>query len=201
MSLPKVWTRQLYEAWGVALLVPAAVIAALLVLALGGGFGGLGALGQLVSGPAVPAGSALSAAVTPGVRGGHRGAGLLPVVPAAPLARRHVTASAVVSGRTSAPPVQGGTGVSSPARGRTGSGIGSGGRSAAPPPVKPPPSSTPPAPTPTPTPTAPLPALVNQVVAVGVSVTSKLPGPLGQLGTGVLQSLGQTLDSLLTPPS
>jgi hypothetical protein len=37
------------------------------------------------------------------------------------------------------------------------------------------------------------------VVAVGVAVTSKLPGSLGAIGTGALQSLGQTLDTLLAP--
>jgi hypothetical protein len=37
------------------------------------------------------------------------------------------------------------------------------------------------------------------VVAIGVSVTSKLPGPLGAIGTGALQSLGQTLNTLLAP--
>jgi hypothetical protein len=175
------------------------MIAALIVLALGGGFGGLSALGQLVSGPAVPV-SATAGATGPGTRASHRTAPLvLPVVPAAPATARAPTRLAATSPR---PGVRPGASGSS-AGGRTIQRLAPGGRSAAPP-VTPPPARTtqpPPPPTPTPAPVAPLPALVNQVVAVGVAVTSKLPDPVGALGTGVLQTLGQTLDTLLTPPS
>lgn len=209
MSLARAWTRQLYEAWGVALMGPAAVIAALIVLALGGGFGGLGALGQLVSGPAVPAGSVLAGGGPGGAAGRHAASGVLPVVPAAALARPRLARP-----RTSA------AGTSAPVRGHRARGsstaagagkqhvIARGHAYGEPPPRLPsrpaPPKPTP-APTPTPTPaptsTAPLPALVNQVLGGVESITSKIPGPLGQLGTGTLQGLGQTLDGILTPQS
>jgi len=56
MSLARAWTRQLYGASGAAVLAPATIIAAVAVLAVGGGFPGLGPLGQLFAVPAVPAG-------------------------------------------------------------------------------------------------------------------------------------------------
>ncbi|HWF24000.1 MAG TPA: hypothetical protein VG275_01030 [Solirubrobacteraceae bacterium] len=202
MTLARAWTRQLYGAWGVALLAPVTMIAALVVLALGGGFGGLGALAQLVSGPAVPAGSTVGSTVAGG-SAKHRTAPLvLPVVPTAPAAAPAATRVAATGPAPAVRPSGGGT----PARGGSGQRVSSGGGHGAPPPTAtPPPTPTPtpgptPTPTPAPSPVAPLPALVNGVVAVGVSVTSKLPGALGTLGTGILQSLGQTLDQILTPP-
>jgi hypothetical protein len=189
----------------VALLAPVTMIAALVVLALGGGFGGLGALAQLVSGPAVPVGSTFGSTAAGG-SAKHRTAPLvLPVVPTAPAAAPSGTRVAATSPAPSVRPSGGGT----PARGGSGQRVSSGGGHGAPTagaPGKPGPTAPPtpgptPTPTPAPSPAAPLPALVNGVVGVGVSVTSKLPGPLGTLGTGILQSLGQTLDQLLTPPS
>ena len=212
MTLARAWTRQLFGAWGVALLAPVTMIAALVVLALGGGFGGLGALAQLVSGPAVPVASTVGSTV-PGGSAKHRSAPLvLPVVPAAPAPAPGVTRVAATTPAGAGRP----GGGASPARGRSGGGadqgVTPGGGHGAPSQTGPPssgtgppaaqPSPTPsPAPTPPPAPVAPLPALVNGVVGVGVSVTSKLPGALGTLGTGILQTLGQTLDQILTPPS
>ncbi len=64
MSLARVWRRQLYGASTAALIVPSAMLAALLVLALGGGFNGVGVLGQLFAGPSlVPGGSVRRGAV------------------------------------------------------------------------------------------------------------------------------------------
>jgi len=55
MDLVGAWLRQLLRAGTAAAIVPVALLAALLVIALGsGGLGGLGSLGQLVAGPAVP---------------------------------------------------------------------------------------------------------------------------------------------------
>ena len=201
MTLAREWTRQLFQAWGVALLGPFTVIAALVVLAIGGGFGGLGALAQLVSGPAVPAGSALSAAA-PGARPGHRGApGLsLPVVPAAaPTSSKRVAATTprLVPAPTT-PSSPGGS--KAPGRG----GVSPGQRIAPTthiPTTTTGPTSTPPPPPTTPAPAAPLPALVNGVVSLGTSVTGALPAPLNQVGTQLLQGLGNTLDSILSPPS
>lgn len=190
-----------------ALLAPVTMIAALVVLALGGGFGGLGALGQLVSGPAVPVGSTVGSTLVLG-SAKHRTAPLvLPVVPTAPAAAPAGTRVAATAPASAVRPRGGG----SPTGGGTGQGVSPGrGHGGTPPTGAPPSTGAPPAqptptpsptPTPAPSPVAPLPALVNGVVGVGVSVTSKLPGPLGTLGTGILQSLGQTLDQILTPPS
>ena len=81
--------------------------------------------------------------------------------------------------------------------------IGSGGhgttlRAGAPPrtPTTPVPPVTPPA-----APPSAVRALVNTVVGVGVSVTSQLPAPVAGIGTGALESIGQTLNTLLAPQS
>jgi hypothetical protein len=47
------WIRQALRASGVAILVPAAVVAAIALSVVGGG-GGVGSLGQVLAGPAVP---------------------------------------------------------------------------------------------------------------------------------------------------
>lgn len=63
---------------------------------------------------------------------------------------------------------------------------GSGGRR---PPVAPPPSRPP----------APAPTLIDRVVGLGTAVTSRVPGPVGTLGTRVRQSPGTTLDRIVPP--
>ncbi|MEA2196597.1 MAG: hypothetical protein QOJ25_648 [Solirubrobacteraceae bacterium] len=204
MTLARAWTHQLYGAWGVALLAPVTMIAALVVLAIGGGFGGLGALGQLVSGPAVPVGSSAAGGASIG-QAKHRTTPLVLAVVPAPSATARTRAPATSPAGAVRPgaggsPGGGGTVQRVTPRG----GHGAPGPTRIAPPGKLPTPTPTPAPTPSPTPAppvAPLPALVNQVVAVGESVTSKLPGPVGALGSGVLQSLGQTLDQLLTPPA
>ena len=54
MTLARMWRRQLFAASSTALIVPSAMIAALVALALGGGFSQLGVLGQVFSGPPAP---------------------------------------------------------------------------------------------------------------------------------------------------
>jgi len=53
MGLVGVWLRQLLRAGTAAAIVPVAMLAALVVVLVGGGLGGLGSLGQLVSGPEI----------------------------------------------------------------------------------------------------------------------------------------------------
>ncbi len=67
MTLARVWRRQLLGASTAALIVPSAMLAALLALALGGAFGGVGVLGQLFAGP--------SLSLPQGVAGAHAGGG------------------------------------------------------------------------------------------------------------------------------
>ena len=73
MSLARVWRRQLYGASTAALIVPSAMLAALLVLAVGGAFSGVGVLGQLFAGPSLPGGSPGASASSGGGRGASRG--------------------------------------------------------------------------------------------------------------------------------
>ena len=56
MSLARVWRRQLLGASTAALIVPSAMLAALVALALGGAFRGVGVLGQLFAGPSLALG-------------------------------------------------------------------------------------------------------------------------------------------------
>lgn len=62
MDLVGAWLRQLLKAGTAAALVPAFLVAALVVVLVGaGGFGGLGSLGQLLSGPQVTPAERLAA--------------------------------------------------------------------------------------------------------------------------------------------
>ena len=197
MSLARAWRRQLYGASTVALIVPSAMLAALIVLALGGGFGRLGVLGQVFAGPPAP-----SAA----------GAGASGVGPAAALVAgrsRPVTRSGgAAPGRGGArviPVSSGGTGgavapvggvapiLSGPGRtpvpsrpAPTGSGSGSGS------------GSGPSQPTPRPGP-SPRPTVVDQVVKVLTPVTEQVPAPAGPAVTQAVQSAGAAADGLLPP--
>ncbi|CAA9494861.1 MAG: hypothetical protein AVDCRST_MAG67-1613 [uncultured Solirubrobacteraceae bacterium] len=63
MDLVGAWLRQLLKAGTAAALVPAAIVAALVVVLIGaGGFGGLGSLGQLLTGPQVTPAERLASA-------------------------------------------------------------------------------------------------------------------------------------------
>jgi hypothetical protein len=53
MDLVRAWRRQIFGVSLVVALIPASVVAALLVLAIGGGFGRVADLGQVFTGPAV----------------------------------------------------------------------------------------------------------------------------------------------------
>ena len=96
MTLARVWRRQLLSASTAALIVPSAMLAALVALALGGAFGGVGVLGQLFAGPSLSLGGP-TAGAHPGSGGSGSGARAsatsLPVIPAvapAPAVRRPV---------------------------------------------------------------------------------------------------------------
>ena len=176
-------------------MAPATMIAALVVLAFSGSFGGFGALGQLLSGPAVPVGSSLA--------GGQEA----PAAPTAPLPvvpTSAPTAAAALRAARSSPggehpgrggPSGGGSRPSGPGGGGTGQFAG-GGHGVVPPPPRTPTPKPNPTPTP-PTPTGPVTSVVNKVLGVGEAVTGALPAPVAQVGTGALQSLGQTLNKLL----
>jgi hypothetical protein len=163
-----------------AAIVPALLVASLVVLAVAGGFGGLSALGQAFSGPSVPA------SVLAGGPGGTVTRPLPPRLVAAlssPPAATRSASGAVVAPTTSGggpratprPPVS----SAPPARGR--------------PPAQSPTGGSPQATRPGP---GPQPTLVDNVVAAGTSVTSRLPGPVGPAASNTLQQAGSTLDSI-----
>lgn len=189
MSLVREWRRQVSTASGAALVVPLAVFGSMVLLALAGGFGQLGGLGQALAGPAVPsaspAGKRLTADVHPTL------APLLPVVAKAG------GPTLVASVKLSPTSVRGGGDVG------TGGGRspGSGNRGGSAPPVPvgtgTPPTQTSPAPSGPPGSEPAPPTLVDRVVSAGTSITSKIPGGVGNLATSTLQGLGQTVDRVL----
>jgi hypothetical protein len=186
VSLVRAWRRQISGASGAALIVPIAVFGSMVLLALAGGFGALGGLGQAIAGPASPGGApGAKALATADVRGVP--ASVLPVVARAGAAT--LVASVTLPG-----------GPQRSSRGNSGSAQrpsdGNGNTGAVTPPT--PTSSQPPSPggPPVGQPSAP-PTLTDGVVALGMAITSKVPGPLGQLATGALKSVGQTLDETL----
>jgi len=202
MSLVRVWRRQLYGASTAALIVPSAMLAALVALALGGAFSGVGVLGQLFAGPSL-AGLSPGASLGGGARGAvGRGVATasLPVVPAAPVVARRVAPRAVL---TASRGVGAGGGAIAPVGGGTVRPVthGSGGSPGAPGSA---PAHNPP-PAPTPAPAAPAPQQsppprttpVDTVVNVVTSVTQQVPAPAGPVATQVVQAAGSAADNLL----
>jgi hypothetical protein len=190
MPLVRAWARGLSGASGVALLVPGGVIAAMLLLALAGSFGRLGGLGQAFTGPSVAGPTPLASSV-------HAPAGRAPALLPVATASATAVAPAVVANRVApaasgvpkpppaSPPSRtlgggsGGNGGGTPtAPSGPGAPSGSGGCGS----CSPPPTHQ---------------TLVDQVVNVGTSVTSKLPGPVGQVTTQLLRQVGSTVDKIL----
>jgi hypothetical protein len=212
MSLARVWRRQLLGASSAALIVPSAMLAALLVLALGGAFSGVGVLGQLFAGPSLAGAPPGAGAPSGGDGGAGRGAGRgvatasLPVIPAAPVAFRRVIAHHAPVPNSAGRGV-GGTGRAIALVGGTvrpvtqGSGGSAGGQGSAPvhspapaPAPEAPAAPVPPVPQPSPPPrTTP----VDTVVTVVTSVTQQVPSPAGPVATQVVQAAGGAADNLL----
>jgi hypothetical protein len=172
--------------------VPGAIVLALVLLGLAGGFGQLGTLSQAFAGPAVPGGSTLAggvvsartaAPVLPIARGGARA----PLLAAAGAGAGVGVRTRAAGPRASTGPLPGsgstgpGTGSPEPGPGRgsgptAGGSPGTGGGGGQP-------------------------TLIDPVIGLGTSVTKQVPGPAGGLATQLLQSVGKTVDSVLAPPS
>ena len=212
MSLARAWRRQLLGASTAALIVPSAMVAALLALALSGAFSEVGVLGQLFVGPSLP--GAATAGEQPSSGVGPRGpaAAALPVIPSvpvsasalaprggvvhrAPAARRVLTAS---RGTGVAGGAIGGTGggvVTVGGGGSGGSGGAGGGQDGGPPAASSPGSgSTSPQPAPPP---QPQPTPVDTAVTLVTSVTQQVPAPVGPAVTQTVQAAGSVVDSLI----
>ncbi len=201
MSLARAWRRQLFGASSVALIVPSAMLAALVVLALGGGFGQVGVLGQIFAGPPAPR-------LAGGGAAGESAAAVaraLPAIPAAALvagpsrrATRHIS-TAPGGGRSRVVPVSSrGTGGAIAPVGGVAPVVSGPGR--APVPSRPAPSgsapsgSAPSAPAPSPQPTP-----VDQIVNAVTPVTQQLPAPAGPAVTQAVQAVGSAADGLKLP--
>lgn len=203
MTLARAWRRQLYGASSVALIVPSAMLAALVVMALGGGFSQVGVLGQIFAGPPAPSGAGGTAA------GGEGGAATrsLPVIPTVT-----VESSRPGGPRGGATGGPGRTGTHrgvapGPSRGPSQTGgalapvggiapVVSVGTSTPPAPAGSAPSQPPPQPGPSPKPTA-----VDRIVKTVTPVTQQLPAPAGSVATQAVQSAGSAADGLLPPPA
>jgi hypothetical protein len=200
MSLARAWRRQLYGASTAALIVPAAMLAALVVLALGGGFGRVGVLGQIFAGP-----PALGAGAGSGGGGGAVAASRsLPVIPPiAPASRTRSSGRVIRAGAAPSPGLNRGTGGAGVAPIVTGTPI----RSAPAPTPAPGPPARPalpvsPSPSPPPEPSQPpQPTAVDKVVTVVTQVTQQVPAPLGPAAAQVVQAAGSVADRLLPPAS
>jgi hypothetical protein len=202
MTLARMWRRQLFAASSAALIVPSAMFAALLVLALGGGFSQLGVLGQVFAGPPAPSAGSLGLS---GTAAHTAGASPIPVVipVARTVASRPVAGSGGTRGRVAPPATR--TGPPSSGVVSTGGTIAPGGAttqpvvggtpSSSPPPARPAPVSSSPGPSPSP---APSPTPVDTVVTVVTTVTAQLPAPVGPAVTQTVQSAGSAADTLLS---
>jgi hypothetical protein len=171
------------------------MFAALLVLALGGGFGQVGVLGQIFAGPpapSAPGGAGLSAGAgaiarslpavaaralrptTPGT--GH------PAAPIAPVGSGSRRSGGALTPAGGVAPIVVATGGSTPARpAPTGSAA---------------PTSAPSAPAPQP---SPKPTVVDRVIKVLTPVTQQLPVPAGPAVTEAVQAAGSAADGVLPP--
>jgi hypothetical protein len=194
MILVRSWRRQLVGAQAAALIVPGAMLAAVIVLALAGSFAWPGSLGQAFSGPSVPSGKL---AASPRAAGEHpTGTASIAAGQAATSAALTTAAAAATSlsatsgprassggsaepGAASGQRVAGGPGD----RGGAGAAPGTGRHGSAP--QKP----------------APSPTVTDRALSAATSVTRQLPPPVGPVSTGTLQSVGSTLDHAAPLPA
>jgi hypothetical protein len=183
------------------------MLGALLVLALGGGFGQVGVLGQIFAGPPAPS-VAGGAANGGGVGPLSRSLPAIPAVallasPSRPAARRVVSGPG--RGRARVVPVTSrGTGGAIAPVGGVAPVISGPGR--APVPSHPAPTASAPAgpapaqPSPQPAPSPkPAPKPVDRIVNTVTPVTQRLPAPAGPAVTQAVQAVGSAADGLLAP--
>lgn len=189
MDLVGAWLRQLLKAGTAAALVPAAMVAALVVVIVGaGGFGGLGSIGQLVSGPAVSPAEREVARVPGG------GPGVAPVSPAVASESERRPAPAAPRARATAP-APAPAPRSEPRSPAVDPGRPPTARPPLPPVIERPPPPPPPAP-----PAAPRPPTLKERTQV---LGDKLKDTVGDLGTAVqeiVDGLDQTLGRIADPP-
>jgi nitrate reductase NapE component len=186
--LVRSWRRRLYGGVATAAFLPGALFAAVLALAVAGGFGKVGVLGQVFTGPPEPPGSTASALVLASRPLPSRVLAALATAPAAigatRAAGRRVGAGAPTGSTPTAPSRHRVVG-SDNSGGRHGGGSPTHGTSGGGQPPRGP---------------SPHPTVIDGVVSVGTSATSQVPGPAGSAATQTLQSAGSTVDNILPPP-
>jgi hypothetical protein len=178
----RAWRRELYASLSATVIVPGALLAALAVLALAGGFARIGSLGQAFSGPPLPA---ASASAQTGARA-SRAASTAALLALAAGARTFAGAVAVAPSIKA--PAHGGSGATH-GHGAPGTGV------HAHQPAKSSTRSSQPLASP-----APHPTLIDEVVSQGTSVSRQLPAPAGPAATQALQSAGSSLDGVAPVP-
>jgi hypothetical protein len=203
MTLARAWRRQLYGASSAALIVPSAMLGALLVLVLGGGFAQVGVLGQIFAGPPAPS-------VSGGVALGGGGGARAPSPPAVPVASVRAGSPQARTGHLGSGSGGGGVGVVAVrSRGptQTGGAVGGaapiaagGGHAPAPVASRPTPagpaSSQPSSPSPQPQPRQ---TPVDRIVGVVTPVTEQVPAPAGPAVTQAVEAAGSAADGVLPP--
>jgi hypothetical protein len=203
MTLARAWRRQLYGASSAALIVPSAMLGALLVLALGGGFGQVGVLGQIFAGPPAPS-------VGGEVASGGGGRAAAPLLPAIAVAALGAGSPHPRTGHAGTGSGGGGTGVvpvSSHGPAQTGGAVGGaapiaggGGRAPAPVASRPtpagPPSTQPSSPSPQP---QPRPTPVDRIVGAVTPVAEQVPAPAGPAVIQAVEAAGSAADSVVPP--
>jgi len=177
----RAWRRELYASLSATVIVPGALLAALALLALAGGFARLGSLGQALSGPPLPAASATAQT---GARASRSDSTAALIALAA--GARSLAGPGGAALRTKAP-AHHGAGVT---HGRGAPVTGVRGQ----PPARALTRSNPP------TSPAPRPTLIDEVVSQGTSVSRQLPAPAGPAATQALQSAGSSLDGVVPVP-
>jgi hypothetical protein len=181
MLLVQAWRRQLLGGLGAALIVPATLLVALVLLAFAGGFAGLGELGQAFAGP-----SLTTAGQSGGPAPAHKISTAVLLALAAPRAG--------LAGSSGAAPTGGGRRTARAAphpRAQPQPGGGGGPTSLSPAPTPPGPSPAPP----------PRPTLTDELIGPATSATSRLPAPVGPAATGALQAAGSTVDRVVPLPA
>jgi hypothetical protein len=204
MTLARMWRRQLLAASSAALIVPSAMIAALVTLALGGGFSQLGVLGQVFSGPPAPSAGSLAL----GGAGGHTTGAAIALAPVArTVASRPLSGGGSARGRAAPAAPRSGSRAPSTGLASAGGTIAPGGVATRPisegagsgSPSRPEPVSSSPSPSPSPSPRpAPRPTPVDTVTKAVTSVTSQLPASVGTAVTQTVQSAGSAAANLLS---
>lgn len=188
MPLSRAWVGKLSAASLAALLVPGAMMAALGVLVIAGGFGSIGSLGQAFTGPSLPATGGLppgprwspAAVAELTARSAARASAPLPARATGPGSGSALASSGAPASAPAASSLGTPASVSRPPRAQAAA---TGGTATAPPSSEPSHPST----------------IVDQVVNAGKSVAKQLPEPVGSPAAQALQSAGATADQVIPP--